>query len=117
MNGKWQYRFAAHPRFAYWAFNMLQRHRLLSQGSIFLKQNPGESHMSVEELKAMLNSNSYSVIMSKLMHYAKNVTWSDAYWHKAKDDLKATISQVGPPTIFFTLSCAEYHWPEFHDLF
>lgn len=115
--GKWQYRFAAHARFACWAFNMLQRNRLLSQGSTFLKQNPGESHMSVEELKEMLHSNSYSVVMSKLMCYAKNITGSDAYWHKAKDDLKATISQVGPPTIFFTLSCAEYHWPEFHDLF
>ena len=96
---------------------MLQRHRMLSQGSIFLKQNPGESHMSVEELKEMLHSKSCSGVMSKLMHYAKNVTGSDAYWHKAKDDLKAIISQVGPPTVFFTLSCAEYHWPEFHHLF
>lgn len=90
---------------------MLQRHGLLSQGSVFLKQNPAESHMSVEQLKGIPHSNSYSVVMSKLMRYAKNVTGSDAYCHKAKDDLKATISQVGPPTIFFTLSCAEYHWP------
>ena len=73
--------------------------------------------MSVEELKEMLHSKSYSGVMSKLMHYAKNVTGSDAYWHKAKDDLKAIISQVGPPTVFFTLSCTEYHWPEFHHLF
>ena len=51
------------------------------------------------------------------MHYAKNFTGSDAYWYKAKDDLKAIISQVGPPTVFFTLSCAEYHRPEFHHLF
>jgi len=55
--------------------------------------------------------------MSKLMHYAKNVTGSNSYWHKAKEDLRATIAQVGPPTIFFTLSCADYHWPEFHELF
>ena len=47
---------------------------MLSQGSIFLKQNPGESHMSVEELKEMLHSKSYSGVMSKLMHYAKNVS-------------------------------------------
>lgn len=116
INGKWQYRFSAHPRFAYWAFNMLQRHRLLSQGSIFLKQNPSESHMSAEQLKQMLTSNTYSNVLSKLMHYAKNVTGSPAYWHKSKHDLKATIAQEGPPTIFFTLSCAEYHWPEFHRL-
>ena len=50
------------------------------------------------------------------MHYAKNITGSSAYWHKSKEDLKATITQKGPPTIFFTLSCAEYHWPEFHNL-
>ena len=50
------------------------------------------------------------------MHYAKNITGSSAYWHKSKEDLKAIITQKGPPTIFFTLSCAEYHWPEFHNL-
>ena len=81
------------------AFNMLQRHRMLSQGTIFLKQNPGQSHMSVEELKEMLHSKRYSAVMSKLIHYAKNVTGSDAYWQKANDDLKAVISQVGPPTV------------------
>ena len=42
-NGKWTYRFANHPRFAYWAFNMIQRDSLLSQGNIFLKQNPGDA--------------------------------------------------------------------------
>ena len=116
-NRKWTYRFASHPRFAYWAFNMIQRHRLLSQGNIFLKQNPGDAKLTVEQLQQMLRSNTYSTLMSKLMHYAKNVTGSNSYWHKAKEDLRATIAQVGPPTIFFTLSCAEYHWPEFHKLF
>ena len=116
INGEWVYRFERHPRFAYWAFNMIQRHRLLSQGSIFLQQHLGEVQLAVEQLKQMLTSNSYSSLMSKLMHYAKNITGSSAYWHKSKEDLKATITQKGPPTIFFTLSCAEYHWPEFHNL-
>lgn len=34
-----------------------------------------------------------------------------------RQQLKATLQQVGSPTIFFTLSCAEFHWPEFHLLF
>ena len=37
INGKWVYRFASHPRFAYWAYNMLYRRRILSQGNFFLK--------------------------------------------------------------------------------
>ena len=80
---------------------MIQRHRLLSQGNIFLKQNPGDAKLTVEQLQQMLQSNTYSMLMSKLMHYAKNVTaGSNSYWHKAKEDLRATITQVGPPTIF-----------------
>ena len=55
-------------------------------------------------------------LMSKLMHYAKNVSGTNAYWNRAKDDLKAIITQVGAPPIFWTLSCAEFHWPEFHNL-
>ena len=49
----------------------------------------------------MLQLNTYSTLMSKLMHYAKNVTGKNSYWRKAKEDLQATIAQVGPPTIFF----------------
>ena len=105
------------PMLAYWTFNMIQRQRLLSQGSIFLKQNPGVSQLTVDQLQQMLASNTYSTLMSKLMHYAKNVTGSNSYWHKAKENLRATIVQVGPPEFFFTLSCAEYYWPEFHNLF
>ena len=57
-NEDWTYRFASHPRFAYWAFNMIQRHRLLGQGSIFLKQNPSDAKLTVEQLKQMLQSKS-----------------------------------------------------------
>ena len=67
---------------------MIQRHRLLSQASIFLKQHPGEAQLTVEQLKQMLTSNSYSSLMSKLMHYAKTITGSSAYWYKSKEDLR-----------------------------
>ena len=52
IDGKWLYRFASHPRFAYWALHMIQRKGILQQTGIFLKQNPGEAHLTVEELTA-----------------------------------------------------------------
>lgn len=116
VNGKWVYRFASHPRFAYWAYNMLYRRRILGQGSYFLRQNPSEANLTLEDLKEMLQNNSYSSLMATLKHYAKNVTGTTAYWNKARDDLKAIINQNGPPTIFWTLSCADFHWPEFHEV-
>ena len=116
VNGKWIYRFACHPRFAFWAYNILYRRRLLGQGNFFLKQNPGEANLTLEDLQQMLMSDSYEIVMKKLLRYAKNVTGTNAYWHEAKEQLKAIISQMGPPTIFWTLSCADLHWPEFHSL-
>ena len=117
IDGKWVYRFASHPRFGYWAYDMLYRRRILGQGNFFLKQNPSEANLTLDDLKQVLQSNSYDSFMSKLMHYAKNVTGINAYWNKARDNLKAIIQQKKAPTIFWTLSCADFHWPEFHQLF
>ena len=50
------------------------------------------------------------------MHYGKNVSGTNAYWSQAREDLKTIIHQKGPPTIFWTLSCADFRWPEFHQL-
>lgn len=81
-----------------------------------MKQNPSEANLTLEDLRQMLQSNSYDTLMSKLMHYSKNVTGTNAYWNQARDNLKAIINQNGAPTIFWTLSCADFQWPEFHKL-
>ena len=99
--GKWVYRFASHPRFASWAFNMIQRKRILQQTGIFLKQNPGEAHLTTEELQQMVSDNNTHVFESKLSRYLSNITGSNAYWYKAREDLKAIINHAGPPTFCF----------------
>jgi len=96
---------------------MLYRRRLLGQGSFYLKQNPGDANLTIDELQDMVRNGSHTSVIKRLMRYAKNVTGTNAYWSNAKEQLKAIISQAGPPTIFWTLSCAEFHWPEYHALF
>lgn len=39
MNGRWQYRFAAHARFSYWDYNILYRKRLVTFRKVCTKQN------------------------------------------------------------------------------
>jgi len=117
IDNKWVYRFASHPRFAFWAYNILYRRRLLGQGNYYLKQNPGDANLTLDELQELVRSGNFESIMRKLMRYTKNVSGTNAYWNDIKAKLKATINQVGAPTIFWTLSCAEFHWPEFHALF
>ena len=117
IDGKLTYRFAAHPCFGFWAYNMLYRRCLLGQGSFYLKQNPGEANLNIDELQEMMRDGTYNTVMKKLYRYAKNVTGTNAYWNQAKEQLKATINQVGAPTIFWTPSCTEFHWQEYHALF
>lgn len=114
----WIYRFANHPRFSCWALNMLQRSQILQQTGIFLKQNPGEQHLTLGQLRDMIyTNNSTNVLLSKLSRYIADITGSDAYWYRAKEELKAIIIQhAGPPTFFFTFSAADMHWPELHAL-
>ena len=39
------------------------------------------------------------------MYCAKNIAGSNSYWVQQKNNLKAIITQIGAPTIFWTLSC------------
>ena len=38
-------------------------------------------------------------------------------WIKAREDLKAIVHHVGPPTFLFPFPSADMHWPELHALF
>ena len=96
---------------------MIQRKLARQQNSIFLKQNPDESHLTFEQLQERACSNSSTSFMSKLSRYVANVTGSSAYWFKVKEDLKAIRVAKGPPTIFFTFSSADLYWSELHSLF
>ena len=116
VNGKLIYRFASHPRFPYWSLNMIQRKRTLEQSGIFLKQNPSEVHLTMDELRDMAQNNSSSELMAKMSRYVANVLGSNPYWHKVKEELKAVITSKGASTIFFTFSAADMHWPDLHDI-
>ena len=40
---------------------MIERKRILQQTGIFLKQNPGDAHLTTEELKEMLATNNSNI--------------------------------------------------------
>ena len=96
---------------------MIQRKRILQQSGIFLKQNPGEAHLTIDELREMAASNNANVFMSKVSRYVGNIAGTNAYWNRVREELKAIITSVGAPTLFFTFSSADMHWPELHALF
>lgn len=66
IDGRWVYRFATHPRFGYWAYNILYRKRLIGQGNFYIKQNLSEKTTpTIDDLRDMLDTNNYQTLLKK----------------------------------------------------
>ena len=86
-NGKFEWRFASHPRFPYWALNMKQRHQLLSQANIYLRQHTTDGNMTMGEVKDMVNSTSANQMVNRLQRYVSKVQGRNQKWYQRLQEL------------------------------
>lgn len=61
----------------------------------------------------MVNEKKSQLFMTKICSTHR---WKLCIMVQITKDLKSIIAYRGPPTIFFTLSAADMHWPELHQL-
>ena len=107
-NGTLECRFASHPRFVLWIYNIHYRHRALSQGDIYLKQNPGDANLSIEEIQDLLrNTDRNNPVLKRIQRYMSSILSTPSYWHTISCQLKAIIDNKAPPHLFFTFSFAD----------
>ncbi|MCL7044102.1 hypothetical protein MKW94_009965, partial [Papaver nudicaule] len=104
-------RFARDSRFRYFAWNSLTRWRALSLGSVYVKNFPCDGELSIQSIRDMVSSGDMR-FLSRISYYAKQMRGTRAYWYTRLKELIAMVKQLGPPTIFFTLSAADLQWPE-----
>ncbi len=116
--GKYYYPFAQHPRFKFWAYDRIRRHRTLGQCKIYLKNNNNDNNLTIGELKDMVTQTPYESnnLMRRMSVYAANITGSNAFWYQKRQELQAIFEQKKPATVFFTFSFADNHWHDLHDL-
>lgn len=60
-NGKLYYPFAKHSRFLFYAHDRIKRHTTLKQCKVYLKQNPKDANLTVQDIQNM-NSKNFFVI-------------------------------------------------------
>ncbi|CAF0951603.1 unnamed protein product [Brachionus calyciflorus] len=98
-NGFNYYHFAQHPRFKFWAYDRIRRHRSLDQCKVFMKQNPNEANLTIEDLKNLLKTGESEQFMKKLSAYSSNITGSDPYWwHRYEWQSRSAIHAHGAVT-------------------
>ena len=49
---------------------------------------------------------------SSIMYYGLSLRGTRSFWKQRCSELLQMVRQIGTPTIFFTLSAADYHWPD-----
>ena len=113
----WDGRFAKDPVWCFYTENMRQRRENMSSGSFFVKDFvKSNAPESIDDLKKMIEDGNMS-FLEKLQYYSHKSHGSDAYWRRQRYEVESWINYHvqngnGPPTIFLTLSCAEYYWPD-----
>ena len=75
---------------------------------------------TIEELQEKIREGDKQFI-SKIMYFSNKVRGSDSYWRMKRSEVYTWINHHiqqgnGAPSIFMTLSCAEYFWPDIQRL-
>ena len=109
-------RFARHPRFRFFALNLIFRHRAMGRGKFLFSRDVGCHNMTVAELRNALNRDGGQILASKIVRCLQTVRGTRPYWYMEGAKLRDMIEQIGPPTLFYTLSMADLSWPDLHRL-
>lgn len=104
-------RFAKHCRFRYFALNTEMRWRALQTGRVYVRQNPEDAHLSIEDLRDMVGRQG-EIFANHVLHYAASLRGTKQYWFQQRSRLISMVDALGMPTIFFTHSAADLQWPE-----
>ena len=107
-------RFAKHKFFKFIVHNMIARRRTLDQSRFVVKQQLGDEHMTVEQLKQMIEHNDQG-LFKKIMYFSANLRGTPQYWAQRSKELRSLVQyQInegkGLPSFFVTGSCAEFYF-------
>ena len=117
-NGKYEYRFASHPRWLHWVHNICERHRSITQRNVFLQKNKEDADLTEDQLREIIDEGGdrLQTLLGKMCRYNANVTGTPSWFYQRKMELEALIEHKGMCTWWFTLSAADNHWFDLHRL-
>ena len=109
-------RFATDKLWSFFTLNYIYRRRNQSQSQFFCNNMLGSERTTIEQMQDRIAEGDTSCI-DKLLYFSKNIPGSSAYWRGKKSEVYSWINHHvergrGAPTVFLTLSCAEYFWPD-----
>ena len=83
------------------------RWRANETGRVYIRQHPGEAHLTVDDLCDMIGREGER-FSNKVIHYGASLRNTKKYLFRERNRLIAMIDILELPTIFFTHSAADH---------
>jgi hypothetical protein len=114
-------RFMRDKVFSFHLYNIIQRHANNKAAYYFVQSFISDDAVTVEQIKEQIEKGNTAFVGKLQTFAAGKIRGSDSFWRSKKNELESWLSYHleaghGPPTLFLTLSCAEFWWKDLQRL-
>ena len=104
-------RFATNPECLFFAQFIIEQKKISDSINIALKKIHGQS-LTVSQIRGNVHTLQNLVCQDQAYLFLRQNPGTPPYWQKFMYEVVAMVKQLGIPTWFMTLSCADLGWPE-----
>ena len=104
-------RFATNSEYLFFAQFVIEQKKVADSINIALKKVQGQT-LTASQIKLDVNKLKNLVCQDQAYLFLRQIPGTPPYWQKFMYEVVAMLKQLGIPTWFMTLSCADLRWPE-----
>ena len=104
-------RFAMNPEYLFFAQFIIEQKKVSDSVSMALKKLSGQT-VTASQIRSNDACVRNLIFKDQAYLFLRDVPGSAPYWQKFMFQVMSMVNQLGVPTWFMTLSCADLRWPE-----
>ena len=104
-------KFETNPEYLFFAQFIMEQKKISDSINIALKKIHGQS-VTASQVKSNSQAFQNLLLQDQAYLFLRQIPGSPPYWQKFMYEVVAMVKQLGIPTWFMTLSCADLRWPE-----
>lgn len=104
-------RFATNPEYLFFAQFIIEQKKVSDNINIDLKKVHGQS-VTASQVGSNTQILQNLISQDQAYLFLRQTPGSPPHWQKFLNEVVAMVKQLGIPTWFMTLSCADLRWPE-----
>ena len=104
-------KFAMNPEYLFFAQFIIEQKKVSDSIAIALTKVHGQS-LTASHLRSNVQNFQNLIFQDQAYLFLRQIPGTPPYWQKFMFEVIAMVKQLGIPTWFMTLSCADLRWPE-----